>query len=416
MCFHFGRIIFQVGSLTNLNESYSELIETLHALQQVPNLKLCLSSRPWNEFSDTFRASRSIMLQDYTEDNIRIYVLDCLKDDHRFAKDNPRHEALLEDIVNKAQGVFLWVALVVKSCIRGLTNADDILELEMRIRDLPSDLESFFSHMFESIEGSYREQTAQIFRVVIDAVRPLSVVALANIEKERIDPQYWLNTDIRPFSYCELTQVRETVTKRLNARCKGMLEITEVHKVFNSDWYTEYQVEFLHRTVRDFLRAPHMRTFLSRWTARDFNPHEALCKALLVQIKIWPVQDCPPSVWNNDTAWAKTLYSFMYYSGRIEDDFGLANVALLDHLDFVLQAHSETMKAPMAIPCNSDIRPRPRHEPVFSLLTLASRTFTDIVCDGEAEPISSSTTQDRPFFTRLRFASELHHERHSCTQ
>lgn len=54
---------------------------------------------------------------------------------------------LTKELVERAQGFFLWVYLVIRSIFQGLTNADKISDLERRVANLPADLETYFRHM-----------------------------------------------------------------------------------------------------------------------------------------------------------------------------------------------------------------------------------------------------------------------------
>lgn len=72
-------------------------------------------------------------------------------------KDSACCKNLQIEIVSRAQGVFLWVFLVVRSLVQGLTNADRITDLERRLRSLPTDLETYFRHMLDTIEDVYKQ-------------------------------------------------------------------------------------------------------------------------------------------------------------------------------------------------------------------------------------------------------------------
>ena len=43
----------------------------------------------------------------------------------------------VKEIVTKANGVFLWIQLVVKSLLNGLKNRDDISDLRQRLEECP---------------------------------------------------------------------------------------------------------------------------------------------------------------------------------------------------------------------------------------------------------------------------------------
>jgi hypothetical protein len=85
-------------------------------------------------------------------------------------------------LVEKAQGVFLWVFLVIRSLLRGLSSADDQRELQQRIDELPPDLEAFFRHILSKADKVYQQQTAQIFEVVTQAGLPLPLVAYSYLD------------------------------------------------------------------------------------------------------------------------------------------------------------------------------------------------------------------------------------------
>jgi hypothetical protein len=69
--------------------------------------------------------------------DIRNYIEDKLENNTRIVfliQREPYAAAMLvEEVKNRAEGVFLWAALVVKELLRGLTNKDDISLLIKRL-------------------------------------------------------------------------------------------------------------------------------------------------------------------------------------------------------------------------------------------------------------------------------------------
>ena len=131
------------------------------------------------------------MLQDLTRDDIQLYVNSTLHQNAHFVqlgtKDLCCHE-LVNEIIAKAAGVFLWVSLVVCVLLDGLINVDGFSELQNRLRKLPSDLESCFEHMLNSADRFYRTETAQILQVCLEAIRPLSVPVVFFLREEMERP------------------------------------------------------------------------------------------------------------------------------------------------------------------------------------------------------------------------------------
>ena len=338
-----SKFCFFIDGLDEYQGDQFDLVQTVRRLAASSSIKICLSSRPWEEFTDAFGRDkdRTIMLQDLTRRDIQLYVHDALKQHHHFAKleeADPRWNELVEELEDRAQGVFLWVTIVVRSLLRGLTHADDISDLQRRLREFPAELDSFFQHIFDSIDPFYREQTAQLFIVSLEALTPLSVIALQFIEEERRKPDYIFELDIRPYSNREIEDIYDTVKRRLNARCKDMLEVS-VEPYLHP--FCGYRVVFLHRTVRDYLLAPRMRKTLNGWATKGFDATSSLCKAHLAQIMSlpWPCEAMQrPSVVKE---FFRLVNEFMYYASKLEREKGLSNVALINALDHAASSYWE---------------------------------------------------------------------------
>lgn len=172
-----------------------------------------------------------------------------------------RYQDLIEEVVAKAQGVFLRVDLVVQSLLNGLIDDNSIPDMQRRLELLHSDLENFFQDMMDGIEEAYKPQAAQIFVMVTIARNPLSVFLLKYLDEERTDPNYAIKAKRGALSEMEMVRLRKKLANYLNARCKGLLEI---HSDEDKTFSFGYKIEFLHRTVRDFLMSAEVKKFNSR--------------------------------------------------------------------------------------------------------------------------------------------------------
>ena len=70
--------------------------------------------------------------------------------------------------------------------------------------------------------------------------------------------------------------------------CKDLLEMNRHDDDENT--YHRCRVDFLHRTVRDFLEIPDMKKLLEGRAGAEFDPLVSLCRNLLAQIKALPVK------------------------------------------------------------------------------------------------------------------------------
>ncbi|OCL14115.1 hypothetical protein AOQ84DRAFT_281775 [Glonium stellatum] len=263
-------------------------ISLLKSLSGRPNIKLCISSRPWNQFEEAFgqELGRKLYVHDLTRGDIQIYVHRNLHRNARFAKmcgDAPQYKELEREIVEKAKGVFLWVFLVVRSLLQGLTNADTFRDLERRVERFPGELEPFFKQMLDSVEDVYQEEAASFFLLAWHAVEPLSVFTYSYLGEK--DPDFAISMDIAPMDEKDLPDFYDQMRKRLNARCKGLLEFVHEQR---SDHICYYKVDFLHRTVRDFFRTQDMAKLLHSRVRPEFEPLHFIYKALLCQLKATP--------------------------------------------------------------------------------------------------------------------------------
>ncbi|KAK5991720.1 hypothetical protein PT974_07753 [Cladobotryum mycophilum] len=220
------------------------------------NVKLCIASRPWNVFESAFGHDQmhKLYLEQFNRQDITIYVKDKLESRPDFqalrARDSTADQ-LVSEVIHRAQGVFLWVYLVVRSLVRGIQNSDRISDLQRRLRAFPSDLDDFFNHILTSLDETYRVQVARVFQVALAAPRPLSLLNYWYIDVEESDPAYFSRLPIQSLDSSELRAREDEMTRRLNGRFKGLLEVTILP---NHMAPYKHRVDFLHRTVKDFLR------------------------------------------------------------------------------------------------------------------------------------------------------------------
>ena len=98
---------------------------------------------------------------------------------------------------------------------------------------------------------------------------------------------------------------------RLNNRCKDLLEV-KIHDDGDTSGveFLRYKVDFLHRTVRDFLR-DNYQTELREQTGAEYSALLSLCGMVLALVKILPVQDFRPTSTLNFLF--EYVDEFMYY-------------------------------------------------------------------------------------------------------
>lgn len=239
-----NKFCFFIDGLDEYDGDHSEIVDLVQGLARSIDIKICLSSRPWNVFTRTFGLGShpKFHLEDLTQQDIKSYVQDTLGGNKLFCqmtegKDSARCRELEDAIVRRAQGVFLWVFLVVRSLMQGLTNADRITDLERRLQSLPSDLEAYFRHMLQNIEEFYVQQTVQTFHIALQAVEPLNLMTYAMMDELEENPRYAIELPVEQMTVADIESRCQDMKLRINARCKDLLQITrkKVQKVRKDD-------------------------------------------------------------------------------------------------------------------------------------------------------------------------------------
>ena len=324
------RLCLFVDGLDEFEGEHKDLICLFQDLIQNGNIKVCVASRPWVVFEDAFEHKPSMMLQDLTYSDIKYYVTSNLQDDCRFAqlrKREPKYaDQLIENVVSKASGVFLWVHLVVASLLAGMGFGDRVSDLQKRLDLLPPDLERLYNKILESLDPFYLEHAAQLFKLVQESPVPPQLILLSFADEEGLDP--YINGNIKPLSQDELSLRADTMRRRLNSRCKGFLEVGNKWKGATSNG-TEETVQYLHRTVKDYVESKEAQGVLGAAITCGFDPHQRLCVGSLAYLKAIEVDE---DFLANGAFWAR-VQQCLYSAAQIQSTNRASIVSLLDELD-----------------------------------------------------------------------------------
>ena len=233
------RLCFFVDGLDEYEGPAGDIAEYICDLAQRSRFaKFCVSSRPWPAFESIFHACLGLKLQHLTEDDIKAYVTDTLGNNRHMrmlrAEDPDNTTALINEVVEKASGVFLWVELVVKSLISGLRDGDEVSHLRHRLALLPPDLEKLYEHMLSQIEPEYKQESSTIFQIFRANGYSLGIPTLYRALSY---PTYQsvLNIDYSAAENSVGTRKQMMEAKvqrmqiRLNSRSKGILEAHASH-------------------------------------------------------------------------------------------------------------------------------------------------------------------------------------------
>ncbi|KIL85337.1 hypothetical protein FAVG1_11293 [Fusarium avenaceum] len=249
--------------------------QVFHDLLCLSNVKLCASSREEHPFCLFFEGRPRLRIHQLTYHDIYHFAENRLEVSGLCSRDRVE---ILRTIAEKANGVFLWVVLVIDSLNRairsGTASADEFQE---RLAQTPADLNDLFIDMWERPGDDVKLPSYRI-----DASRYFSLAVTANKMHEDVlfyeshlghDSMRSLLVMATALEDAPLTSILDTgrfiQEEDLEARCarvadrlrfisRGLLEIPTPPNAVEFEnprliHYDAMKIEFIHRSAFDFI-------------------------------------------------------------------------------------------------------------------------------------------------------------------
>ncbi|KAF9879593.1 hypothetical protein CkaCkLH20_03136 [Colletotrichum karsti] len=168
-----ARFCFFIDGLDELEKtaevSHGDLVNLLHDWHRRSSghVKFCVSSREHNVFMNGFSASQRVRLHTLTRQDLELFARDKL----RGIQDNATMNQIVEAILDKAQGIFFWVTLVVRNMQTRLEDGfgpDEILE---QIDVLPSEVNDLFAYILDSLDTWAKSRAYRTLAILLEATR-----------------------------------------------------------------------------------------------------------------------------------------------------------------------------------------------------------------------------------------------------
>jgi hypothetical protein len=314
-----NRFCFFIDGLDEYDGDYEEISDYFSSLSNLPYVKFCIASRPLIVFKDSFNGLPSLKLQYLTSNDIQRYIKDKLNGHRRMefwtTREPEQCERLVAQLIDKAEGVFLWVKLVVKSLLKGLSQRDGIPQLLKRLDAFPSDLELLYGHMLSLIDPIYMEEGSILFQV-FDAAYKLPVrnflvetlytaytVDLPRVfgtseddlrqaMKEEVELRDLTLLESKNYSIYALESLTEYMDDMLRTRCGGLIEceLTQTNHALDN-------LHYLHRTVRDYLVRADIWEGICSYNRHSsmFDPHLQMIMSYVLRLKrLFLFEKLPP--------------------------------------------------------------------------------------------------------------------------
>lgn len=243
------------------NETMMKLIKRLSSEYEStaknpksPLLKICLASRSWPFFEREMGGNAripSLAIHNFTTDDIRIYASALLEEPLQ-SLDLPAayqsgSQQLVNEIIERANGVFVWVRVVVDSMRRHITDGTSIEVLRKKILEYPKELKDLYEFTVKRIPGDYWKELEVALKVLFSSQTALTLTELYVLTQICIDQR-------PPQDF----QASQQTSAWLASRSGGLIEEINVSPTVE-DVLDQQQVgkissvQFVHQTVQDFV-------------------------------------------------------------------------------------------------------------------------------------------------------------------
>ncbi|VUC28213.1 unnamed protein product [Clonostachys rosea] len=298
------------------------LISFIQELVTRYGVKICLGSRPLTEFTDAFDEYPRLAMQYLTQGDIEAYIIGNFQSNKAFRERQvlfpDQATALLYDIAAKAQGVFLWVFIVVRDLLYSLSKGRSLADLQAVVNDLPTDLFQLYSRMREKVEPQDLKNSTRYYQLTVASLRPLHAISLWMADGESL-----------PGGDVFTEEHRETIIKilerRLDSSTKGLLEVDE-----------DGIVTFLHRTARDWVLQESTLSTTQK-VITNFSPELVLLQVLTKQISETRLYTYLG--FSQLAFWDLVVLGFLYAS-QVDECFSEPLVQAIDEFDAALCARA----------------------------------------------------------------------------
>lgn len=173
----------------------------------------------------------------------------------------------------------IMVDLVCTSLLNGMKASDRVRDLQRRLDELPEDLERLYERILDNLDRFYWRNAAEYFYLMLACPKPPEALLFYYAAEEDIDSAIRLKMGLLGEKQRRLQT--ETLRKRLNTSCQGLIAIPKPVATRGQSPVKTVQVQYMHRTVKDYMEQESVKEKLQGMIEGHFDPHIRLCAAAL---------------------------------------------------------------------------------------------------------------------------------------
>ena len=348
-------IVLFIDGFDECDGSHADQLDFLKDLVESSNgsklsIKICIASRTDVDIRLRLSIYPSLAIHLFTYRDIASYVTRRLKAAWELMASQPDgttatfDQELIDSVVRKAEGVFLWVNLVVTQLVMAIEAEADGSDLHQQVARLPEGLEQLYRSIFAKIPKGRLH----------DAINLLQLAASTNAHQQFGADTLWKmcnamkepSTAISQKAYFEegfrgndapsQKEQCAAMKRRIQSSCRGFVHCDDTSNP------CEAKVTFLHRTCVECILNTEVFSQMVAKADRNLigNPEISLMAMALRLIKTDPqhkpaflvasLEQAPLKYYDFDI-----VRTFFWQAGRAEHTTGSAQTLFVDELDRV---------------------------------------------------------------------------------
>ncbi|KAL8680047.1 MAG: hypothetical protein Q9186_003727 [Xanthomendoza sp. 1 TL-2023] len=329
------------------------LLDIIRLFVSTPRLKVCVSSRPEEAFREEFRHCCQLRVQDLNRNDFKAIIQNKLIptiSQWMHPEDN-QGKALEDLLMEKAQGVWLWLDLMIKDLIKGARDGDTFDELQARLKRTPSTIKGLYAQKLQALDPSYLEEAIGYFQVLIVRNVYLRMVSVTILQLILAEEEWWrsiVDHNLSRFQNDAFDSSCRRFEKRLMSRCAGLMEVQDVDFEKDVDFENESvvsrhdrTVNFIHRTVEEYLHEEHAVFFQrSSWYSKATIKLARGCLGLAFLRSDPPLRGTDlkiPYQLIGDTMYTLTTLGYSQTNHDFEDELKLVQIDLVNQVIRTIQ-------------------------------------------------------------------------------
>ncbi|KAB8532562.1 hypothetical protein FH972_025507 [Carpinus fangiana] len=300
---------------------------------------VCFASRPWEIFHKIFSSCPSLTIHEHNSEDIRVFakeklgwkrsiheLLLSLDEDSNLGS----YSKVLEYIVARAQGVFVWVILTVGELLRLSQTDSCAADVSKALEALPDELETFYERILDRIPARYRIESYILLEIILRSENQLlnpNGIAFA-MACAKLDNFATCRIQFELMSTHSEHSLSLAIIRRHGW---ALLDATYLENEEHDDRMI-VGIQFMHQTVKDYLQRPgSLSRLLDVSVASQIgNGCSILSKSLLTICVMSEKVSSIKSLWNG--TWLQLVENCFHYAHEAETTTGLSQRIFFDSI------------------------------------------------------------------------------------